>query len=653
MLEAALDYARRGWPIFPIRPLAKVPLISREDGGQGVLDATTDPAQIRKWWTTYPNANIGLDVGGAGMMVVDHDTHKETYDRAAIDKAFGGLPKTPLAQVSPQGGRHEFFALNPGEIVAPSTSKVALAADVRSFHSYVLLAPSKTEDGAYTWVNEDFPPPKPAHRTDEMVRVANIAKQKSKDRDRWIIEPDQPAHVARAIDYLKRTAKPAIQGEGGDMMMYRTGAMMKSFGLSVDKADEVIRKHYCPRNVGKWATDEYGDIRAKIEHAYEYNTSDPGNMTDAYHLAKAKENFKPIERPAAEGNEITAGRFRIVDRAGMEDIRDPEWLLENLLPVGAYGMLVGGHGSFKTFVALDMALSVATGKGRIWKPTRQGNILLSVGEGRSGLKSRVNAWEKANEAKVGAAFYLIDPVPNVGRPEDIETYIKLALHMQPDGYDLVVIDTVGRAMQGVNENAQEHASAFTALAERIQRDLGAAVLALHHSGHEAKGRARGSSVFGADVDTLLRLDRDQKSLSVTLHMDKQKDAAEWEAPRALHLVETSSPKSLVVTPATGTPAPGNVVSRDTAPGRRQGKPGPAPRVAIETIDAAAMACLRAVKNGSLTTAELAERIAHRMGAGVSENTVRLTYLPHYLKCDARFKAHGQYDPVAKRWRSCG
>ena len=63
-----------------------------------------------------------------------------------------------------------------------------------------------------------------------------------------------------------------------------------------------------------------------------------------------------------------------------------------------------------------------------------------------------------------------------------------------------MLDTVGRAMQGVNENAQEHASNFTRLVDRLRHELGATVLALHHTGHETSTRARGSSVFGADAD---------------------------------------------------------------------------------------------------------------------------------------------------------
>ncbi len=59
-LDEALAYAKRGWAVFPLRPSSKFPLIPKDEGGRGCLDATTDEQQIRAWWTRQPDANIGL-----------------------------------------------------------------------------------------------------------------------------------------------------------------------------------------------------------------------------------------------------------------------------------------------------------------------------------------------------------------------------------------------------------------------------------------------------------------------------------------------------------------------------------------------------------------------------------------------------------------
>lgn len=661
LLEAALDYASRGWPIFPLAPNSKEPIADTS----GVLDATTDPNTIRRWWTETPNANIGFHPAGAGMMILDLDPG---HSREALEANVGKLPYTGLRQRTPRGGTHEFYALAPGEIVPPSASTLAPNVDVRSFHSYILLAPSFVDDGkakgAYSWENDDWPAPKPGYRSDKMLELAKTAREKHGDRDNWIIEADLPEHIERYTRWLKgelkikgNFAKVAIQGQGGDHCALATAAMGKSFGISAETTLDLMLEHWNPRCIPPWSPEQLDHLQGKVENAYRYNTSPPGNMTDAYKRAKVEQHFQPVSRDAEPGQGAlwTAGRFRIVDREAMEEIRDPSWLVPDLLPEQAYAMLVGAPGTLKTFVALDLALSLATGTPTIWPGiTGAGPVLFAVGEGRHGLKHRVAAWEQQNNDGQRVSrenFWLIDPVPAIAREGEIEGFIKLVQHAQPKPFRLLVIDTVGRSMQGVNENAQEHASAFTAAVELIQKELGCAVLAIHHSGH-GENRARGSSVFGADVDTLLIAEREGKQKSLTLTMAKQKDAAEWEKPRAIGLAEVG--KSLVVAPPTPEQAKAAetpVKARQEGAQKAKGRP---PSMAPELVDDAVVAVLATIqKGGYRSTHQLADMVAAHMGSGTPANTIRRTYLMNYLQCDAKFKSHALYDAGAKRWRCTG
>ena len=71
MLRAALAYAELGWAVFPLH--SKAPTISKANGGNGHLDATTDPTTIRKWWRAFPDANIGISCIGSGFLAIDID----------------------------------------------------------------------------------------------------------------------------------------------------------------------------------------------------------------------------------------------------------------------------------------------------------------------------------------------------------------------------------------------------------------------------------------------------------------------------------------------------------------------------------------------------------------------------------------------------
>src|SRR5579864_4951894 len=75
MLTAALEYAGRGWPVFPCHPQTKRPLTpGGKDGTGGLKLATTDEITIRTWWKKWPKAMIGVPTGlPIGAVVVDLD----------------------------------------------------------------------------------------------------------------------------------------------------------------------------------------------------------------------------------------------------------------------------------------------------------------------------------------------------------------------------------------------------------------------------------------------------------------------------------------------------------------------------------------------------------------------------------------------------
>ncbi|KKL79275.1 hypothetical protein LCGC14_2016450, partial [marine sediment metagenome] len=322
--------------------------------------------------------------------------------------------------------------------------------------------------------------------------------------------------------------------------------------ISQPRASELMWEHWNPRCNPPWGEDEHDHLEQKIRNAYRYNTSPPGNLTPEYRTAKAKLLFEPQDTGPKDSDEKTVGRFRFVSRAGMEHIEPPEWIIKDLLPDESYAILFGPWGSFKTFVALDMALSIACGfpVDSTWEVVQPGPVLFALSEGRSSITKRVTGWESLHFAGAMVSdFVLVDPVPTTTVSEEaLDAFVGEALRRHPNGYKAVFIDTLGRAMEGADENSQRDASAMTTLAHRLRHDLGGSVLALHHTGHQDDRRPRGSSVIGADADTMVRVARRGKDRLVRLHMTKQKDAPEWDKPRLvrLHDVRTSLGASTLV-----------------------------------------------------------------------------------------------------------
>lgn len=169
----ALQYAQAGWEVFPLR--GKVPWISTEAGGHGVLDATTDLMQIAAWWTRYPKANIGGRVP-AGVVVVDIDPGGHDAWQALVE-AHGDIA-TRMAwsgRTDDQGrlGRHLYFRHPGGKL----RGSIGHGLDVKTHSGYTVLPPSIHPDTgrAYRWDDVAFPIVAPAPWLTHLLRQAPAA----------------------------------------------------------------------------------------------------------------------------------------------------------------------------------------------------------------------------------------------------------------------------------------------------------------------------------------------------------------------------------------------------------------------------------------------------------------------------------------------
>ena len=157
-LVAALGYARKGWPVFPVNPGNKRPLTRF-----GLKDATTEAKQIRAWWERWPEAMIGLRTGpAADIFVLDVDTDPGKgidgfASLALLEREYGALPRT-LRSVTPRGGSHYFFRWHVG--IKNSAGKLGMGLDVRGDGGYVVLPPSRRVDGrSYEWTESSAAAP--------------------------------------------------------------------------------------------------------------------------------------------------------------------------------------------------------------------------------------------------------------------------------------------------------------------------------------------------------------------------------------------------------------------------------------------------------------------------------------------------------------
>ncbi len=151
MAEKAAGYARRGWAVFPLHTPDSSGTCSCKKGAKcgdsgkhprtknGLNDASADPAQVARWWSRWPEANIGIVCGAvSGLVVIDVDGPDGEESLEALAAELGPLPETVEALTGE--GRHLYFN-HPGVEIRPSTGEIGPALDVRGDGGYVVGPP--------------------------------------------------------------------------------------------------------------------------------------------------------------------------------------------------------------------------------------------------------------------------------------------------------------------------------------------------------------------------------------------------------------------------------------------------------------------------------------------------------------------------------
>lgn len=214
----------------------------------------------------------------------------------------------------------------------------------------------------------------------------------------------------------------------------------------------------------------------------------------------------------------------VLTRSALRALPDPEPLIDNVLDQGTTALLYGRWGTAKSFIALDWAASVATGRTWQGRYTEQRRVLYVAGEGAFGFKGRVDAWESGWHKQIGDGNFAILPFPvNLTRTVDVAN---LGALIDWGGYSFVVLDTLARCMVGADENAAKDCGVVV---DAMIRLLGCTpggrgvVQGVHHAGKDGK-TLRGSSAFEGAADTVYFSSRD--GAVITLDREKRKDGPE-------------------------------------------------------------------------------------------------------------------------------
>jgi hypothetical protein len=248
-----------------------------------------------------------------------------------------------------------------------------------------------------------------------------------------------------------------------------------------------------------------------------------------YCRCKRRTNKAPTNgarRPATSSDaDGTSPQPRLADQlltiAGLATLPPARPLVDGLLYRRSLAQLSGPPGSYKSFVAIGLAVCTALGEAfEDHRVPESGAVIYVAAEGATGLRKRILAYRELggyDPARLHNQLYVL-PVPvQLGRPFSVGEALDMVTET---GAKLLILDTRARCTLGLDENsATEQGLAIDAV-ERLIDTTGCTTLALHHSGRSGSA-GRGSTAWDGAVWSDLRVT--SEGLICTVECSKHKD----------------------------------------------------------------------------------------------------------------------------------
>jgi hypothetical protein len=300
LLRAALDAARRGWRVFPLRPGGKRPAFPDHDeahcthtdrrcrgGHQGWEQrATSDPDRIRRAWQVAP-FNIGIACGPSGLVVIDLDAPKPGHEVPPSEWRLPGVrdgadvlavlaerqqarfPTETHAVRTGRGGMHLYFRHPDGpelrNTTGGRTGSLGWLIDTRAYGGYVVAAGSLVDGRPYTVIHDAEPEPLP----DWLVGLLTQAAPKPP-----LLEcPSLPGQVSNLPAY----AQAALQSEAQRVASAARGGRNHALNKAAYHLGRLVGAGVIPEPVAtqtliQAASHHFGSTRADMSEAEAHTT---------------------------------------------------------------------------------------------------------------------------------------------------------------------------------------------------------------------------------------------------------------------------------------------------------------------------------------------------------------------------------------------
>lgn len=187
-----------------------------------------------------------------------------------------------------------------------------------------------------------------------------------------------------------------------------------------------------------------------------------------------------------------------------------DWLVEDLFPNRSLNLIVGESQAGKSYLGLDLAIAVATGRPFLGKSVLQGGVLFIATEGQITIGGRLMAARQGLPLNDKLVAVIQEAPADLMKAADVDRIIATAKHISEEmmakaGFPLrmIILDTMMSGFDIDDWNSVSHTSDAMKVLRRIKDEVGVTVIAVHHHGKDSSRGAAGSYALTAHPDAIL------------------------------------------------------------------------------------------------------------------------------------------------------
>lgn len=351
MNDLIKGYVDSGWSILPVKPEEKRPYMTN---WLQYMHTKATPKQVDSWFTSLSGAGVGVVTGKISNIVV---LDVESYCKTPIEEILKKYP-TQLIARSGSGGWHLYYQYPTGVPKVANRVGIFEGADLRGDGGFIVLPPTRHPSGGYyEWYQNGIPGAFP-------LSFLELESKPTTQNEGWITE----------------TLRGVTEGGRNDACARLAGYFFKK-GMSYDIVETLLLE-WNERNDPPMPLRELRTTLKSIERSH-------SGAESQFTSVQFENDSVPQEQEQEQNTFDVMKMSDYVKGYGGDGV---SWLVNDWLPDKSITFLISPPESYKTWILLDLAVSVAAGVPFLgqYEVAQQGpTLIIQQEDSHSGLTDRL------------------------------------------------------------------------------------------------------------------------------------------------------------------------------------------------------------------------------------------------------------------------